>query len=102
MNITDNLTKPLLDQCFNTLKRQIGLQQADDRNKAESVGAAGKSKINTARQAAQSNEPNCRNAEDIAKLEENEKTEDNRRARGVESRSPIRQQAQGPTDASNQ
>ena len=36
VNITDSLTKPLLDQCFGTLRGQMGLQQADEGNEVES------------------------------------------------------------------
>ena len=51
VNIIDNLTKQLPNQHFGTLRGQMGLLQADERNKAGSEGAEGaegKSRIDTA------------------------------------------------------
>ena len=65
VNIVNNLRKPLPDQCFNALKRHMGLQQASKQRRIERK-AEGKSKNSTARQVKQtkSKEPISLKAED--------------------------------------
>ena len=44
VNISDFLTKPLLDQCFRTLRTMMGLQQAIEQKEAKQTTVEGKIK----------------------------------------------------------
>ena len=49
VNIADSIMKPLLDQRFGMLRGKMGLQQANERNKAKPKGVEGNSRIGTTR-----------------------------------------------------
>ena len=53
VNIVEDLTNPLLDKCYDTLRIYMRLQQADERKGAESEGAARGSNIGTIEQESQ-------------------------------------------------
>ena len=92
VNIANSHKKQLPDQCFDMLRQQMWLHQANERNGAEYEGAEGKSKNGTAKQAksAKSKEPNNQKAEDEVELEEAERMKEDQRTKGEGSRKPIK------------
>ena len=77
VNITDTLQKPLPDQHVGMLRGKMRLLQAEGGNRVKYEGVEDKSIILIARLAetVKSKEPNNWKIEDVAKLEEVERTE---------------------------
>ena len=86
VNIADSLTKPLLDQHFNTLREHMELQQESEQRRDERK-AEGKSKNGTTREVEHTK----------SKELDNLKVEDAIKCEGTEKRSTIHQKVQERT-----